>query len=74
MVALARTCFACIRHGHDKRSAAKTATYALMHLCVAMTVAFVLTGNWRAALAIGLVEPFVQTFAYSLHERVWARV
>ena len=30
----------------------KTATYSLMHLTVAMTVAFLLTGSWHAALAI----------------------
>ncbi len=38
-----------------------------------MAVAFALTRNWHAALAIGLIEPLVQTVAYSMHERVWAR-
>ena len=51
----------------------KTATYSLMHLTVAMTVAFLLTGSWHAALAIGLIEPLVQTAAYTMHERAWAR-
>ena len=51
----------------------KTVTYSLMHLTVAMTVAFLLTGSWHAALAIGLIEPLVQTAAYTLHERAWAR-
>lgn len=54
------------------RTVLKTATYCLMHLVVAMAVAFALTGSWRVAVAIGLVEPFVQTFAYVLHERLWA--
>jgi len=53
--------------------ALKTLTYSLMHLTVAMTVAFLLTGSWHAALAIGLIEPLVQTAAYTLHERAWAR-
>jgi uncharacterized membrane protein len=53
------------------RGALKTVSYALMHLGVAMTVAFALTRNWHAALAIGLIEPMVQTLAYSLHERAW---
>lgn len=35
----------------------KTMTYSLMHLSVAMTVAFLLTRSWHAALAIGLIEP-----------------
>lgn len=50
----------------------KTASYGAMHLVVAVAVAFALTGSWRIALAIGLVEPAVQTFAYALHERLWA--
>lgn len=53
--------------------ALKTITYALMHLVVAMGVAYALTGSWTAALAIGLIEPAVQTVAYSFHERGWAR-
>ncbi len=51
----------------------KTVTYGLMHLVVAITVAYALTRDWRAALAIGIVEPIVQTFAFAAHERVWAR-
>lgn len=54
------------------RTVLKTATYCAMHLVVATTVAFALTGSWRAALAIGLIEPFVQTFFFALHERLWA--
>ena len=74
MAALARSCLGLIAHEPGKRSAVKAVTYAVMHWCVAMTVAYLLTGNWRAALAIGLVEPAVQTVAYTLHERAWSRV
>ncbi len=75
MSRLLQTCLSAFGHGHARvpRSAVKTVSYAMMHLAVAMTVAFALTRNWHAALAIGLVEPFVQTLAYSLHERAWAR-
>jgi uncharacterized membrane protein len=55
------------------RSALKTLTYALTHLVVAMAVAYALTGSWAAALAIGLIEPAVQTVAYLVHERAWTR-
>ena len=51
----------------------KTATYSLMHFTVAIAVAYLLTGSWSMALAIGLVEPFVQTFAFAIHERMWNR-
>lgn len=55
------------------RPALKTLTYSAMHFCVAISVAFALTGSWQAALAIGMIEPLVQTAAYALHERAWAR-
>ena len=57
-----------------KRTAAKTLTFSVMHLVVAFTVAYVLTRDWRAALAIGMVEPLFQTMAFIVHERAWARV
>ena len=55
------------------RDLAKTSTYAVMHFCVAVSVAYVLTWDIRIALGIGLVEPLVQTAAYAVHERGWAR-
>jgi uncharacterized membrane protein len=55
------------------RPALKTLTYGLMHLTVAIAVAYAVTRNWQAALAVGLLEPLVQTIAYTLHERAWAK-
>jgi uncharacterized membrane protein len=55
------------------RAAAKTSTYATMHFVIAAIVAYAITGDWRAALAISLIEPAVQTVAYVFHERAWAR-
>ncbi|MEL6693121.1 MAG: DUF2061 domain-containing protein [Pseudomonadota bacterium] len=52
----------------------KTLTYGVMHLFVAMAVAYAVTGNLAAALAIGLLEPAVQTVAYFFHEKAWGRV
>lgn len=57
-----------------RRLALKIATYGVMHLVVAVLVAFVLTRDWRIALAVGFVEPFFQTIAYSIHDRVWHRI
>lgn len=45
------------------RDLLKTLSYSLMHLTVAVTVAFVLTRDWRIALGVGLIEPLVQTAA-----------
>lgn len=71
-------------HGHRGHShalprsfrqiAAKSITYGLMHFVVAVTVAFALTGDWRVALAIGIIEPLVQTVFFTLHDRVWTRI
>jgi uncharacterized membrane protein len=60
-------------HNCLKITCMKTATYAVMHLTVAIAVAYALTGSWSMALAIGLVEPFVQTFAFVIHERFWSK-
>ena len=55
------------------RQTLKTATYAMTHWIVAVSVAYALTGDWRIALGIGLIEPAVQTVAYTIHERAWDR-
>lgn len=57
-----------------RRLALKIASYGLMHLVVAILVAFAITRDWRLALAVGVVEPLFQTVAYTIHDRVWHRV
>lgn len=54
--------------------ALKTGSYSLMHLIVAIAVTYTITSDWRAALAVGLIEPAVQTLAFLIHDRVWARI
>ncbi len=53
-------------------TAFKPLTYSAMHLMVAISVAFALTGDWRIALGVGVIEPVVQTVAYVFHEKAWA--
>jgi uncharacterized membrane protein len=55
-----------------KGTAFKPLTYSVMHLVVAVSVAFALTGDWRIALGVGIIEPMVQTVAYVFHEKAWA--
>jgi len=57
-----------------RQLALKIASYGVMHLVVAILVAFAITRDWRMALAVGVVEPFFQTIAYSIHDRVWHRI
>lgn len=56
-----------------KQIALKTVTYAVMHFAVAVAVAYALIGDIRAALAIGIIEPLVQTVFFTLHDRFWQR-
>ena len=54
------------------RAIAKTLSYGTMHLTIAIAVAYALTGDWAIALGVGIIEPMVQTLAYSIHERLWS--
>jgi uncharacterized membrane protein len=56
------------------RLALKTGSYSLMHLTVAIAVTYAITQDWRAALAVGLIEPAVQTIAFLIHDRLWSRI
>lgn len=51
--------------------AAKTLTYSIMHMSVAITVGYIITGSFAKAVAIGLIEPCVQTAFFFLHEKAW---
>jgi uncharacterized membrane protein len=51
----------------------KTATYYVLHITVAASVAYAVTGQLWAALTLSLLEPTVQAVAYFFHERAWAR-
>ncbi len=53
-------------------TAFKPVTYSVMHLVVAVSVAYALTQDWRIALGVGIIEPMVQTVAYVFHEKAWA--
>ena len=47
-----------------RQLALKIASYGVMHLVVAIIVAFAITRDWRLALAVGIVEPFFQTIRF----------
>jgi uncharacterized membrane protein len=54
--------------------AAKSVSYGVMHFVVAVAVAFALTRDWRMALAIGTIEPLVQTVFFTAHDQIWKRI
>ena len=57
----------------NSKTLAKTATYYVMHITVAMAVAYAVTGNWTTAIALSLLEPTIQAFAFFAHEKVWQK-
>ena len=52
----------------------KTASYYVVHVVVAILVAYAVTGDWLVALTLSLLEPSVQAVAYFVHDKVWAKV
>jgi uncharacterized membrane protein len=49
----------------------KTLTFGAVHMTVAFTVAYLLSGSVLVGGAIALVEPAINTVAYFFHEKVW---
>ncbi len=52
----------------------KTFSFGVLHVVVAFTVGYLMTGSVMVGGAIALVEPAVNTVAYFFHEKVWERL
>ncbi len=52
----------------------KTLSFALIHFSIATIVAYALTGDLLIGSLIAMIEPSINTGAFYLHERVWAKV
>ena len=57
----------------NKTMLLKTASYYVIHICVAAMVAYAVTGNLLASLTLSLLEPTVQAVAFFFHEKAWDR-
>ncbi|WP_335950182.1 DUF2061 domain-containing protein [Acinetobacter pittii] len=57
---------------NNQRTLKKTLSYYIMHIIVAMLVAYFVTGNIWMALTLSMLEPTVQAFAFFFHEKIWA--
>lgn len=55
----------------NQRVFKKTLSYYIMHITVAMLVAYAVTGNFWMAVTLSLLEPTVQAFAFFFHEKAW---
>ncbi|WP_237057259.1 DUF2061 domain-containing protein [Microbulbifer sediminum] len=52
----------------------KTLSFAAVHMLVAFSVGFLMTGSLWVGGALAMVEPLVNTVAYYLHEKLWKRI
>lgn len=52
---------------------AKTFSFAILHFCVAFTVAYLLTGSILIGGLMALVEPACNTVVFYFHEKAWQR-
>ena len=51
----------------------KTASYYVLHIVVAASVAYAVTGDLLVSFTLSLLEPTVQAFAFFFHEKFWDR-
>ena len=52
----------------------KTFTYLAVHLTVAFTIGYIITGSVEIAGLITLIEPCANAVAFFFHEKIWKRV
>ena len=53
------------------RDLQKTLTYLALHLTVAFTVGYLLTGSMAIAGGFALIEPLCNAVAFFFHEKAW---
>lgn len=58
---------------NNQRTLKKTLSYYILHISVAMLVAYAITGNLLMSATLSLLEPTVQAFAFFFHEKIWNR-
>ena len=51
----------------------KTFTYLAVHLTVAFTIGYIITGSVQVAGLITLIEPCANAVAFFFHEKLWKR-
>ncbi len=52
----------------------KTLTFTTMHISIAFTVVYLMTGSVMVGGAVALIEPLCNSVGYFFHERVWERI
>ena len=52
----------------------KTLSFAAIHMTVAFSIAYLMTGSVVVGGVMALVEPTCNTVAYFFHEKLWERI
>jgi uncharacterized membrane protein len=52
----------------------KTITFTAMHITIAFTVVYLMTGSVMVGGAVALIEPLCNSVGYFFHERIWERM
>ncbi|PVY75629.1 putative membrane protein [Cupriavidus alkaliphilus] len=52
---------------------AKTLTFGIMHLGIAFSVTYALTGSLAVSGAVTFIEPAINTVAHYFFDRYWAK-
>jgi uncharacterized membrane protein len=52
----------------------KTFTYLAVHLTVAFSIGYIITGSIEIAGLITLIEPCANAVAFFFHEKIWKRI
>ena len=56
------------------RSLVKAISWRITGTCDTILIAWLITGEVKAALGIGFVELLTKIFLYYVHERIWNRL
>lgn len=59
--------------GFGELPLAKTLSFGVMHITVAFSIVYLLTGSLVIGGLVALVEPIANTIAYHFHEKAWTR-
>jgi uncharacterized membrane protein len=62
-----------INESEESHAMTKTMSFAVVHFTVAFSVGYAVTGSVLVGGTLALVEPAINTLAYHLREKVWAR-
>lgn len=56
------------------RSVVKAISWRILGTIDTMLIAYFISGQWKLALSIGLIEWFSKMILYIVHERIWNRI